>query len=229
MINEVEPLRDDVRSFIDAAMRLLDLAPHQGVHPRFGVVDVVPFVALDPSRHLEASQLRDETARWLADQFAVPVFLYGELNDGTSRTLPEVRRHAFRELEPDFGPPAPNSRLGASALGARGVLVAWNLWLTGVELAEAKEIARAVRRREVRALALSIPPFVQISCNLVAPLVVGPSRVYDHVASLMRSGTIDHAELVGLVPVAVLAAEDPSRHRELGLSDDTTIEARLRA
>ena len=227
LIHDREELRRGVVSLIVSAMDRLDLRQHEGVHPRFGVVDVVPFVALEKSRMGEACALRDEIAAWMSHSFDVPVFLYGELRDGSFRTLPEVRRGAFRTLAPDMGPSVPHALHGASALGARGVLVAWNLWVSRISLEEGREIAKSIRQPEVRALAFQIGDFVQISCNLIDPTCVGPSFVYDRVLGLVKDGVIDHAELVGLIPEASLRAEDPKRWDQLGLSLDRTIEARL--
>jgi glutamate formiminotransferase len=227
LINDPEPLVRDVHALIGAAFETLNLQAHEGVHPRFGVVDVVPFVALDPDTPSRALELRDETARWISESFDVPVFLYGAV-DGATRSLPEVRQHAFAELSPDFGPSEPAPALGAVAVGARAILVAWNIWLTNVSRDEARTIAKAVRRREVRSLALRAGEHMQVSCNLVEPMVIGPGRVFDEVAALLpEGGEIDRAELVGLVPRAVLDAEDRRRWGQLGLSDDQTIESRL--
>lgn len=227
LINDPEPLIADVRALIGASFELLDLRTHEGVHPRFGVVDVVPFVALDPEKPSRAVDVRDETARWISETFAVPVFLYGPVGD-TVRTLPEVRKQAFAELSPDFGPAAPTESLGAVAVGARPILIAWNLWLTGVSRDETRAIAKAVRRREVRSLAFRAGEHMQVSCNLIDPMVVGPGVVYDEVAALLpEGGEIVRAELVGLVPRAVLEAEAPSRWGQLGLSEAQTIESRL--
>jgi glutamate formiminotransferase len=226
LVNDPDVLVDDVRSLIGAAFARLDLATHQGVHPRFGVVDVVPFVALDTDQSDVALSMRDDTARWIATTFDVPCFLYGQVK-GKLRTLPEVRLGAFRSLPPDVGPDAPSPKLGAVAVGARPVLVAWNLWLSGVTLNGAKVIAATIRRPEVRALGFEVGDLVQVSCNLVEPMKVGPSFVYDQVASLVPpGGVIQRAELVGLIPAAVLDCEDPTRWAMLGLSDHQTIEYR---
>lgn len=226
LINDSEPLTRDVRALINAAFETLDLEAHEGVHPRFGVVDVVPFVALDPETPSRAVELRDETARWISETYDVPVFLYGEVN-GAVRTLPEVRKHAFRELSSDYGAVAP-PKLGAVAVGARAILVAWNIWLSGVSRDETRVIAKAIRRREVRSLALRAGEHMQVSCNLIDPMVVGPGIVYDEVAALVpEGGAIDRAELVGLVPRAVLEREDRSRWSQLALGDNQTIESRL--
>jgi glutamate formiminotransferase len=227
LIHDHDELRRDVHALAVATMNTLDLRAHVGVHPRFGVLDVVPYVALDEARTDQAVALRDETAAWLATTFEIPVFLYGPLGDGTTRSLPDVRRGAFRTLKPDWGPASPDVKSGASALGARGLLVAWNLWVRGISLDDGKAIAKAVRRVEVRALALPVREFTQISCNLIAPLQVGPSTIYDQVRGLLASGVIDHAELVGLIPEALLRAEDSARWEQLDLSYEKTIEARL--
>jgi glutamate formiminotransferase len=227
LINEPGALVADAHSLISAAYQRLDLATHLGVHPRFGVVDVVPFVALDGSPAIEAVRLRDEMAHWLATTHAVPVFLYGPLSDHTIRTLPEVRRTAFTSLAPDLGPPAASPTLGCAAVGARSILVAWNLWLDGVSLDEARLIARAIRRPAVRSLAFAVGDQVQVSCNLIDIEAALPSQVYDQVAALLGpGGRISRCELVGLVPSSLLEREDPARWMELGLARETTIETR---
>lgn len=227
LINRRDELRDDVHALIEAALTRIDLRGQWGVHPRLGVVDVVPYVALDDWRANEALGLRNETAAWMGQEMEIPVFLYGALRNGSIRTLPEVRKYAFKELAPDFGPPSASPELGASAVGARGVLVAWNIWVRDISLEEGKRVAKAVRSREVRALAFPIKEFVQISCNLVEPYNVGPAPVYDQVKNLLTGGEIERCELVGLVPEAVVTETDHARWEQLGLSLDNTIEARL--
>ena len=226
LINEPDQLVADVRALIDAALARLDLTRHEGVHPRFGVVDVVPFVALDSAPE-RACALRDDTARWLAQTHGVPVFLYGHL-DGGERSLPEVRRRAFRDLSPDVGPARAHPRFGASAVGCRPILVAWNLWLEGVDLVSARLVASALRRPGLRTLAFEVGDAVQVSCNVIDVSAVRLSSVYDEVASrLPRGGRIARAELVGLAPRALLEAEDPSRLAQLDLAAERTIEARI--
>lgn len=225
MVDAAGALEASVRRLCLVAAARLDLRGHVGVHPRLGAIDVVPFVALGPDEG-PARALRDATASWLATALGVPTFLYGPLPDGTVRTLPEVRRGAFRDLPPDHGPARPHPRLGASAVGARGVLVAWNLRLVGATMDEARAAARALRGPHVRALAFSLRAGPQVSCNLVDPLVVGPAEVYDAVAALVGEERIASCELVGLAPRALLARTDPARWARLGLSEGATIEAR---
>ena len=104
---------------------MCNLNKHQGVHPRIGVVDVVPFVALDGSTEDDALRARNEFAEWAASRLNVPCFLYGP-----ERTLPFIRKHAWKALMPDVGPQQPHPTAGAMCVGVRRPLVAYNLWLT---------------------------------------------------------------------------------------------------
>ena len=214
------------RAVATAGIVGLDLRDHHGVHPRLGVVDVVPFVALDGSTDHDALAARDRFARWLSDVHGVPCFLYGP-----ERSLPDVRREAFRSLSPDLGPSAPHPRAGATAVGQRGVLIAFNLWLRDGDLTTAREIATAVRGPGIRALGLLVGERLQVSMNLTDPERVGPADAADRVAVLAatRGTRVAGAELVGLLPQAVLDAIPPDRWPELDLHASRTIEARRRA
>ena len=210
---------DASRSIIRAAVERLDLRTHTGVHPRIGVVDVVPFVPLSASTFADALRARDATSAWIATELEIPVFLYGP-----ERSLPDIRRSAFAALPPDLGPPLAHPTAGAVAVGARELMLAWNLWLSTPDLERARTIAREIRGPGVRALGLQVGEQVQVSMNLIDPLHVGPADVYDQIATFAR---IERAELVGLAPRAILDAVEPRRWEELGLSLETTIESRL--
>jgi glutamate formiminotransferase/glutamate formiminotransferase/formiminotetrahydrofolate cyclodeaminase len=209
------------RAVLLAATLTLDISEHDGVHPRLGVVDVVPFVPLGDATLEEAIAARDAFAGWVGDELGIPCFCYGP-----ERTLPEVRRRAFVDLPPDTGPAAPHPTAGACCVGARGPLVAYNVWLAGADLDQARTIARDLRSPTVRALGLAVGDQVQVSMNLIEPLVTGPADAYDAVASRTP---VARAELVGLIPAAVLGAVDPSRWSALDLAEDRTIEHRLTA
>jgi glutamate formiminotransferase len=202
----------------DAVARL-DLREHEGAHPRFGVVDVVPFVPLGGEGIEAAVAARDDFARWAASTLELPCFLYGP-----ERTLPEVRRAAFDSLQPDFGPGQPHATAGAVAVGARPVLVAYNLWLRHADLAAARVLARRLRCPTVRALAFALGGKVQVSLNLLEPEQFGPADAYDAVAAEVD---VARAELVGLLPGSVLRSVPAHRWTELDLAPDRTIEARL--
>jgi glutamate formiminotransferase len=206
------------RAVAAAGVAALDLRAHDGAHPRIGAVDVVPFVALGSTTPDEARAARDRFATWAGDELGVPCFLYGP-----ERTLPAVRRDAWGHLDPDTGPGTPHPTAGAMAVGVRPPLVAYNLWLAEPDLALARALAAEVRGPAVRALGLAVGAHVQVSMNLIDPISVGPAAVYDRVAA--RTG-IARAELVGLVPAAVLDATGQRRWDELDLAPERTIEQR---
>jgi glutamate formiminotransferase / 5-formyltetrahydrofolate cyclo-ligase len=240
-----EDIVEAVRSLATAAVSRLDLRAHQGAHPRLGVLDVVPFVPYDPGRPpprdlAAVVPLRDDFARWVGQDLGVPSFLYGPLPGGQNRTLPQVRQHAFAELAPDFGPGQPHRSAGATVVGARGALVAYNVWVspgagapvTAAQLA--RLVAPRVRGPLVRALGLEVGgggpgDRAQVSCNLIDPANFGPAQLYDAAAAEAGAvgGGVAGGELVGLLPRSVLEEIPKTRWVELGLSEDLTIEARL--
>jgi glutamate formiminotransferase len=197
----------------EATVAAIDIGSHVGAHPRTGVVDVVPFVPLRGSTMDDAVAARDAFAAWMPDALGVPSRVYGP--DGPS--LPDVRR----SLRGVAGHPT----AGVCCVGARTVLVAYNLWLQpGVAVEVARSIAEELRSPAVRALGLDLGGLAQVSLNLVEPASVGPDAAFDAVA---RRAAVARAELVGLVPASVLAAIPPDRWTELDLAPSRTIEARL--
>jgi glutamate formiminotransferase len=177
---------------------------------------------LDGTTAAEACAARERFCTWAAEALDLPCFRYG---DGAP-SLPEVRRRAFADLAPDAGPAVPHPTAGAVGVGCRPLLVAYNLWLAEPDLEAARSVAVAVRGPDLRALGLEVGDRVQVSMNLVAPDRVGPAEAYDRVAALVA---VAGAELVGLVPEAVLAAVPRHRWAALDLAADRTIEERVRA
>ncbi|MGO8872431.1 MAG: glutamate formiminotransferase [Acidimicrobiales bacterium] len=230
-----EAVEQAARDVVGAAVDLIDLRAHHGIHPRLGVADVVPFVPTAGKGTAGASWERALGARrrfaeWAGTFLSLPCFLYGP-----ERSLPEVRRSAFATLWPDTGPRVANPTAGATAVGARPVLVAYNVWLTGVggraPLAAAKEIAAELRGPTVRSLGLPVEVGAQVSFNLVDPLSTTLTEVVDAVAvrASARGCAVLRSELVGLVPDAVLRAVPRNRWSELDIDEDRTIEGRLEA
>jgi glutamate formiminotransferase len=225
-------LEDAVRAVARATLEHVDLRRHQGVHPRLGSLDVVPFVPLGPTGLpcgpgvdlTPALEARGRFATWAGDELALPCFFYGP-----ERSLPEVRREAFGRLAPDAGPAHPHTSAGGCAVGARGTLVAYNLWLVTHDVAVARALAAAIRGPAVRALGLAVAGTTQVSCNLVDPFVLGPAQVYDIVSRLAQdAGTaLARAELVGLAPAAVVDAVPAARRHDLDLDPERTVEARI--
>ena len=210
---------DAPRALARAAVSALSLNDHSGVHPRIGVVDVVPFVPLVNSTMHDARIARDEFATWAASELDVPCFLYG-----AERTLPDIRKEAWTSLMPDVGSHAPHPTAGAMCVGVREPLVAYNLWLEDVDLATTRRIAAAVRTANIRTLGLQVGTFTQVSVNLIQPMISGPNDVFSAVS---QHATVHHAELVGLLPASVLATIPRDRWEDLDLSVEQTIEWRL--
>jgi glutamate formiminotransferase / 5-formyltetrahydrofolate cyclo-ligase len=228
---EDDQVEGAARELASAVVAHVDISSHIGAHPRIGALDVVPFVALDDhgehggghrfadgalQRSLEA---RDRFTDWAGEVLKLPCFSYGP-----ERSLPEVRRGAWRDLLPDRGPDLPHPSAGAAAVGARRVLVAYNLWLATPDLGVARQVAADIRSPDLRTLGLAVGREVQVSCNLVAPWALGPAWVYDAVAA---RATISRAELVGLIPHSLLDELPRSRWERLDLDPARTIEARL--
>jgi glutamate formiminotransferase/glutamate formiminotransferase/formiminotetrahydrofolate cyclodeaminase len=209
-------VEDEARAVAVEAVRRINLRLHVGVHPRLGAVDVVPFVPLGGSSMDDAIAARDRFAAWAGEELGVPCFLYGP-----ERTLPDVRRHAFTGLAPDTGPRVAHPTAGAICVGARPVLVAYNVWLADdAPVAVARQVAREIRGPALRALGLDVGGRAQVSMNLVDPYRLGPAEAYDAVAA---RAPVARAELVGLVPAAVLEAVPPNRWADLDLRPDRTL------
>ncbi len=235
----LDDVAEAARSVATQAVARIDLTAHDGVHPRLGALDVVPFVALAPSLARpdgallsQALDARDHFAAWAGESLELPCFLYGP-----ERTLPEVRRGAFTTLVPAAGPPVPHPTAGASAVGARPVLIAYNVWIgdgggdTDGRLAHAaaSAIASALRSPSVRALGLPLGARAQVSLNLIDPTVTSIADLYDSVAvaAARRGCAVIRAELVGLAPLSAVTAVPQHRWAELDLAEERTIEARL--
>ena len=224
-----------------AAVGAIDLTEHRGIHPRLGAVDVVPFVQLDQADTSVAPweaiiAARDSFASWAGSELGIPCFLYGP-----ELSLPDIRRHAFSTLSPDTGPTAPHPTAGASAVGARRVLIAYNVWIAGpsaggpapeshIDVTEvARSLAARLRRPGLRTLGLAVDGGAQVSCNVVDHHQVTLSEVFDEVAtgSAEFGCSVTRGELVGLVPQVSLYAVDECRWVALGLRAEDTIEFRM--
>ncbi len=210
----------------------LDIRGHRGVHPRFGALDVCPFVPIGPMD--DPSAIR-ETVRSAASRIAelgIPVFLY-DAAAYSSRSLPEIRRESFDRIQPDFGPRTPHPTAGACAVGARGVLVAYNIEIGTSDLAAAQQTAAAVRESNggpagLRSLALWLPESkrMQISMNLTRPYETGIGAAWDAVEAAATAHGISllGGELVGLAPRCAIGDARPEILERSGIDDTRTIE-----
>jgi glutamate formiminotransferase len=240
-----------------ACARLIDLNAHRGVHPRMGALDVVPFVPFgavtrlrggdDPE--LDCTDLAELAGRRIAEEAGVPVYLYGAAarHPGWA-ALPAVRGKGFEALRaalatdgadrhgPDFGGPGLHPTAGATAVGARELLIAYNVELAGADLDLARRIASAVRERDgglpaVRAMGVPLDRsgLVQVSMNLLDWRVTPPAAAYGAVAALAeRHGArVEASEVVGLAPAGAFDGVDPADLRLHASLDDLLLESRL--
>jgi len=221
---------DAVLAIAAVATRRIDLRLHEGVHPRLGVLDVVPFT---PVRDIEMSECIDlsrRVAERLAHEAGLPVHFY-ELSSpgGRTVTLPEIRRHyaraaldpARRSPRPDVAAGPTDPARGVCVVGARGPLVAYNVEVSGEDDRLARAIAAGIRAQRVErpelsgvmALGLWLPSrrVAQVSMNLTRPLATPLPTVFGAVARLAeeRGGKALRSEVVGLIPEASLAGEPP--------------------
>ena len=238
-----------VLAVYERAIPAIDLRTHKGEHPRLGAVDVVPFVPIEGVTMAECVALAKQVASDVASRFAVPVYLYEDAaSDPARRNLEDIRRGEFEGLAakmtspgwaPDFGPSAPHPSAGASVIGARMPLIAYNINLNTNRLDVAKKIAAAIRQssggfRYVKAAGFELKDrgIVQVSMNLTNFEKTPIFRVFDTVKrEAERHGvTILESEIVGLVPSAALTAAAEYYLQLAGFKSDTQVlENKLRA
>jgi len=214
-----------VLALFDAALAHIDLRSHAGEHPRLGAVDVVPFIPIEGATMADCVTLARETAEAAAAAHQLPVYLYEEAaSTPARRNLEDIRRGEFEglaakmarpEWAPDFGPSAPHVSAGASVIGARMALIAYNINLATDRLHVAKRIATAVRHssgglRFVKAMGVTLADrgIVQVSMNLTNYEKTPIHRVFEFVRrEAARYGvTVLESEIIGLVPSAALTA-----------------------
>lgn len=202
-----EPVRAAALAAAAVAVETIDLRAHQGIHPRLGTIDVLPFVPLADSSLAECAQIARDVGQHLAARHNLPIFLYEAAADG--RALPTVRREAFHSLPPDFGPALPHPTAGAVVVGARGPLIAYNVVLANDDVKAAKTIARELREGGagflgVRALGLRLESrgLAQVSMNLTRPAATPLLSVFAYVARRARElGTeVLESEVIGALP-----------------------------
>ncbi len=241
------------RATVEAAFRcsvqaasLIDMREHRGEHPRIGAIDVVPFIPVSGVTMAECVALAHELARRMADELDLPVYLYAEAATRAERRwLPNVRKSEYEGLRiaitrdpnraPDFGPRRLGSA-GATAVGARPFLVAYNVNLRTSDLALAREIAASVRHSsgglpavQARGMATSDPEVVQVSMNLLDTRQTPLHAAYEAVLSLAagRGVGVAGSEVVGLLPQEVLAATFEHAVQATGFTARQVLEYRL--
>jgi len=201
----------------EVAVARIDLRAHRGAHPRIGALDVLPFVPLGEAKMHDAVTLAHEAALVLWERFQVPSVFYGAAaTKAERRLLADVRAGEFEGLverghrggPPDTGTVAAHPSAGATAIGARDVLVAFNVILRSDDLGLARDIARTLRERggglrTLRALGIALGDGrVQVSCNLTDVAATPLHRVVGVIRAMAarRGVALEGCELIGLLP-----------------------------
>jgi glutamate formiminotransferase/formiminotetrahydrofolate cyclodeaminase len=245
---EPEPVLEAAFRVAQRAAKLIDLNHHQGEHPRMGATDVIPFVPVEGVTLEDCAELARRLGRRIGEELSIPVFLYEAAATRPERvSLADVRRGEFEGLRdligkdasrnPDFGPERIHPTAGATAVGARRFLVAFNANLNTSDVAIAKAIAKAIREqsgglKHVRALGFAIEGGrrAQVSMNLVNTEATPIHRVLALVRdeAARRGVGISGCEVVGLIPeYAMLDAAEHALQLE-GFRRDQVLELRLK-
>jgi glutamate formiminotransferase len=222
-VGDAASLKTATIALFEEAVATIDLRTHKGEHPRVGAVDVVPFVPIEGVTMEECVVLARDVAAAVSARFCVPVYLYEEAASNTARrNLEDIRRGEYEGLSakmrdaqwlPDFGPAAPHPSAGASVVGARMPLIAYNINLNTDRLDVAKKIAAAIRQssgglRYVKAIGVALADrnLTQVSINLTNFQKTPVFRVFELVKrEAERYGvSVLESEIVGLVPSAAL-------------------------
>jgi glutamate formiminotransferase len=209
MVGEPEAVEEAAFRGIEQAARLIDMDQHQGGHPRMGASDVVPFVPIAGVTMADCVEMARRLGERVGRELSIPVYLYEEAATRPERrNLADVRRGEYEGLKieietdshraPDFGP-ARMGKAGATAIGARPPLIAFNVYLNTDDVATAKAIARL---RYVKALGLLVEGRAQVSMNLTDYRQTPIHRVVEMIRrEAARYGVaIAFSEVVGLVP-----------------------------
>ncbi len=230
----------------DKAVELIDMCTHTGIHPRIGAVDVVPFVPLCGASMEDAVALAHRFGRAFAERNGVPVYFYGAAAlSPERRVLSAVRKGQYEQLrekigdpawQPDAGSAAFNAKCGATAVGARKPLIAFNVNLKSCDLDAAKKIARSIRQSSgglphVQALGLHLKSrnIVQVSMNLTDYEETPVCRVFDIIKEKAAACGIDilESELIGLIPEAALEGTTAEYLRLCDFCKERIIECHL--
>lgn len=237
-----------IPKLFEGAIGAIDLKTHKGEHPRMGAVDVTPFIPIDGVTMAECVELAKSVAKDVASRFSLPVYLYEEASTNPERkNLEDIRRGEFEGLAakmakpgwaPDFGPTSPHPTAGASVIGARMPLIAYNINLATNRLDVAKKIAAAIRYssgglRYVKAMGIPLEDrgIVQVSMNLTNYEKTPIFRVFEIVKrEAERYGvSVLESEIVGLVPAAALRQSVEWYLQLEGFSASQVLENKLRS
>jgi glutamate formiminotransferase/formiminotetrahydrofolate cyclodeaminase len=222
LVGERTAIQEAAIRGVGKAAELIDLTQHQGAHPRMGAADVVPFIPIDGVTLEDCVAMAKDVGAEIWKRYQVPVYLYEAAAAGPERqNLENVRRGQFEGLReevktnparrPDFGEAALHPTAGATVVGARKALIAYNVFLNTTDVAIAKKIAKAVRQssggfRFVKGAGFLVRGLAQVSMNLTDFEQTPVHRVFEFVKrEAARYGVSPlSSEIVGLIPKKAL-------------------------
>ena len=222
---------------VKRASELIDMRRHEGVHPRLGATDVLPFVPIRGVTIDDCVALAHETGSMIARELSIPVYYYERAALHPDRVnLEDVRRGARSQMVPDEGPDRFHDSAGAIVVGARPFLIAFNVVLRSDDVAVARHIARTIRARNgglpfLKALGFQLQTrnLVQVSMNLVNYEVTGMGDAYDAIRREADALGVDIAstEIVGLVPRNALDRNAEYFRKLESFSEETILENQI--
>ena len=247
LVGSPEAVKEAMIAVSAKAIELIDLNHHQGQHPRMGAVDVIPFIPISNVTMEDCVKIANEFGAAYAKRFEVPVYLYEEAATRPDRkNLADVRKGEFEGLReeigrnpgrsPDFGPNHIHPTAGATAIGARKILIAYNINLGTTDISVAKQIAKQIRGKDgglsaVKALGLELKDrgMVQVSMNMIDYKASQLFKVFELVQSLATGfgAPVIASEVVGLVPMEALTESAEFYLRLHGFNRDQILERRL--
>ncbi|MCY4062262.1 MAG: glutamate formimidoyltransferase [Chloroflexi bacterium] len=229
---------------VQVAATMIDMNQHRGQHPRIGAADVIPFVPLRNVTMAECVELARSLGARVGEALQLPVFLYAEAAlQEENRELSAIRRGGYESLresiktgvapQPDFGPGFLHSP-GGSVIGARDILIAFNVYLATTDVSIAKAIARAIRQSSggmpsVKALGFFVKGRAQVSLNLTDYRVTSMSAAFERIRQLAAEyGVgIDGSEIIGLIPGAALDGRSAAELQIMNYGPDRILETFL--
>ncbi len=225
LVGEPEAVKETAFRMIEKASELIDLTAHSGEHPRMGATDVVPFIPIENVTVEECVRLAQELGRRVGDELQIPVFLYEDAATRPERkNLAKVRKGQFEGLreqigvnpdrEPDYGPKHIHPTAGATAVGARFFLIAYNVNLDSQDVSLAKAIGKKIRESSggfpsVKAMGFELKEknCVQVSMNMTNYTVTSLTTVFSAIQQQAAETGVSvlESELIGVIPRDALA------------------------
>ena len=223
IIGEPEAMKNCIIEAVGVAVEIIDLTKHKGQHPRIGATDVIPFIPIKNITIEEADFLAKEVGETLAKKYNLPVYFYEKSASSEHRqNLAAIRKGGFEglsekmkqpEWKPDFGPDKPHPTAGASVIGARKPLIAFNVNLNTNNFEIAEKIAKKIRFSSgglpyCKAMAVNLKEknLMQVSMNLTDYTQTGIHQAVEMIRSEAQTYgvSIASSELIGLVPLQAI-------------------------